>query len=472
MRSEEIRTRLEEVSERMAVLHELESLTEDESKEFDELRDESVALIDEQSEIEARAAATEAVRAAAAKAPVTIERAVPTPVERDPFDSWEDNPAEWRGRAIDAIERAVAVDDESKAEAVRKIEGDKDIVDPQRKVARLVLATSSDAYRQAFVAKMAGRDHLPAEQRDALARAEEARTALQLTQSGYAVPAVVDPSVILTTDGVKDPMRGLARNVSITANQWKPVTSGGITASWDGEIAEVSDDTPTMAQPTITAYKAQAFAQGSIEFVEDWAAAGAELTREFADAKSTLEATAFISGTGSDQPIGLATALDGGTSEIDPATAETFAVADVYSTIEAVPPRHRNGNTAVMAELSTINAIRQFATANNYHAFLTDLGGGNPAQLLGYSLYENSAMDAYSDLDDTASADNFLILAGEFSNYVIVDRIGMSVEFIPHLFNTTTNLPDGRRGWYCHWRVGADSVNDNAFAMLSIPTTA
>ena len=32
--------------------------------------------------------------------------------------------------------------------------------------------------------------------------------------------------------------------------------------------------------------------------------------------------------------------------------------------------------------------------------------------------------------------------------------------------------PPGQRGWYCYWRVGADSVNDDAFRLMSIPTTA
>jgi predicted phage gp36 major capsid-like protein len=56
---------------------------------------------------------------------------------------------------------------------------------------------------------------------------------------------------------------------------------------------------------------------------------------------------------------------------------------------------------------------------------------------------------------------------------VIVDKPGStSIEFIPHLFNTSNNLPDGRRGWYMHFRNGADSVNDLAFRILQDKTTA
>jgi predicted phage gp36 major capsid-like protein len=46
------------------------------------------------------------------------------------------------------------------------------------------------------------------------------------------------------------------------------------------------------------------------------------------------------------------------------------------------------------------------------------------------------------------------------------------VEYIPHLFNTANNLPDGRRGWYATWRTGADATNTNAFRLLVDKTSA
>jgi predicted phage gp36 major capsid-like protein len=44
----------------------------------------------------------------------------------------------------------------------------------------------------------------------------------------------------------------------------------------------------------------------------------------------------------------------------------------------------------------------------------------------------------------------------------------MTVEFIPHLLHTSNNRPSGQRGWYAHYRVGADSVNDAAFKLLNV----
>jgi predicted phage gp36 major capsid-like protein len=53
----------------------------------------------------------------------------------------------------------------------------------------------------------------------------------------------------------------------------------------------------------------------------------------------------------------------------------------------------------------------------------------------------------------------------------VADRIGMTMEFIPHLFQQTTagsgfGRPTGQRGWLAYVRHGADSINDAAFRIL------
>jgi HK97 family phage major capsid protein len=65
-----------------------------------------------------------------------------------------------------------------------------------------------------------------------------------------------------------------------------------------------------------------------------------------------------------------------------------------------------------------------------------------------------------------STTEDYILIFGDFDNYVIADRVGMTVEFIPHLFHTTTNRPSGQRGWYAYYRVGADSVNNGAFRLL------
>ena len=475
---ETLLARMGEIRTELEALHDVDELDDDQTARFTELEDEFTGLDEKRTEIVELEERMDKVRKAVDDPRNTLVRAVPVvDRSRDPFDltdmRHDTTPGEMRARAKTAIEQVVDVDDKAREEMTRKLEH---VSDARGVIPGLILNTSSDLYRSAWAKAMAGKENLwsPDEAR-AVERADSFRAAFGLTQSGYAAPAIVDPTVILTSDGSTNPFRAVSRVETITSNSWKPITSGAISASFDAAGSEVSDDTPTFAQPEITAYKAQAFAQGQIEAVEDWTGIGAELGREFADAKDNLEASVFATGTGSDQPIGITKALDGVASpvELGPATAETFAVADVYAVVKSVPPRHRGvgTNVAVLANLGTIMKIRQFSTTQG-SSFLTDLAGATPDQLLGYPLFEASTMRDYDDLDITATADNFLIVAGDWNKYVIVDRIGLSVEFIPHLFATANNLPNGTRGWYAHWRVGADSIVDTAFSMLSIPTTA
>ena len=113
---------------------------------------------------------------------------------------------------------------------------------------------------------------------------------------------------------------------------------------------------------------------------------------------------------------------------------------------------------------SILNLIRQFGTANNYHGFTVDLTAAGVPAILGRPWFESSAMDS----SITALSDNNILVVGDWRNYLIVDRVGFSVEYIPHLFHTTTNLPSGTRAWYAYWRVGADSINDGAFTLLNV----
>jgi predicted phage gp36 major capsid-like protein len=83
------------------------------------------------------------------------------------------------------------------------------------------------------------------------------------------VPTHLDPTIILTNAGPQRHAR-LARQVTLTrGNVWHGITSAGVTASWDGEVVEVSDDTPTVGSPSVATNRAQAFAQASLSAIED-----------------------------------------------------------------------------------------------------------------------------------------------------------------------------------------------------------
>ena len=421
------------------------------------LRDQYAA---ELAGIEAREAEVERLAAN----PVHIERTAPAVIVRnDPFDLSElryDAPAgEVRSKALTAIEKADGITDADR-ESVEKIVR---TVGNGREMAERVILTGSPAYRSGFLKVSGGRPELVDDtERQALSRA----ASLTGNAGGYAVPYVLDLTMIDTGSHTTNPFRQIARVVPSAANVWHGVSSAGVTASWDSEGAEVSDDAPTLAAPAITCYKGQAFVPFSVEIEGDWANIEADLRKMLMQAKDDLEGAAFATGS---TPIGITTALDGTSSELAPATAETFAIADVYAVESALPARYRR-NAKWVANKTWYNKVRQFDTAGGAGLW-ERIGAAQPAQLLGYDAFESSDMDSVLP-DAAATADNFGMILGDWSNYVIVDRVGMSIELVPHLLHTSNNLPNGKRGFLAWWRVGADSVNDGAFRMLSIPTAA
>ena len=88
--------------------------------------------------------------------------------------------------------------------------------------------------------------------------------------------------------------------------------------------------------------------------------------------------------------------------------------------------------------------------------------------LLGRTMYENSNMDG--TFDAAATANNYLPLDGALENSVVVDRLGSTLDLVPHLVGSNRR-PIGQRGALLWFRTGSNVVVPNAFRLLSIPTT-
>lgn len=67
----------------------------------------------------------------------------------------------------------------------------------------------------------------------------------------FAVPFELDPTILLTSSDALNPVRQLARVFMTVTDQWKGVSSAGVTAAYQAEAAELADGTPTLAQPVI-----------------------------------------------------------------------------------------------------------------------------------------------------------------------------------------------------------------------------
>lgn len=325
-------------------------------------------------------------------------------------------------------------------------------------IARHMLLTGSPEYHQQF------REYV--ENRGMYA-GEAIRAAMSLTDAngGVLVPFTLDPTIILTNSGIQGSIRSISTIKTIVTNDWNGVTSAGVTAEWLGEGSEAADASPTFVQPTITPKKAAAWVFGSYEVLADSGFAS-ELQMLLADAKVRLEEAAFATAnTGASQPRGVvAAALAVTASIVTAAATNAFAVGDVYNTSDALRPRDA-AQASWIANKKIFSLIRRFDTSGG-GSFWTNIGMGRPNELLGQPVYECSTMTG------VVSTGANVLLAGNFKQYYIVDRVGMSIMYEPMVKSTGNGRPTGQAGWFAFWRVGADVVDADAFRVLQLNQVA
>lgn len=392
-------------------------------------------------------------------------------IERDVSDP-EKEGGQYRDRAKGVIESQATFrqpntnQDDAKQKAIRMLE---EIDSEDGKIARHMLVTGSPNYKRAFGKYLKG-SFLSSDE----GRALELSRGMSLTGSagGFAVPFDIDPTVIPTSNLAVNPFRSIASVHQVNVDEWRGVSSGAVVAAYGAELAPASDNAPTLAQPIISTEKAVSFIPFSIEVGQDWGSLQSEMAKLLQDAKDTLEATKFVLGTGTNEPFGVIT---GATTLYTAASSTALAVADLYGLEVALPPRFR-ANASLVFNRAVAQKIRGFDSGtgagsgsniwvDNLRLGLADnvpTGGGYNTTVLGFPAYESSAMSS------TFTTGQKLAVLGDFSYYKIIDRIGMNIETIPHMFDVTNNMPTGQRGLYCYWRNGAKVLDANAFVTLRL----
>jgi HK97 family phage major capsid protein len=256
----------------------------------------------------------------------------------------------------------------------------------------------------------------------------------------------------------------LARQVTVNTNQWKGVSSSGVTWAFQTEAAATTDNSPTLAQPSVVVHMARGFIPYSIEVGQDYPSFAEEMAALLAAGYDELLVDKFTRGSGSGEPFGLLTALSANTNvRVTITTSGTaFGANDPYKTWQALPQKYRRKASWLMS-VDVNNKIRQLGTANVFHAFTENLQAEWLAILFNKGVYESPYMP---DTTTSTSATTGLAVVGDFANYVVARRGGMSVELVPTLFDVTNNRPTGQRGWFAYARVGGNSVNDLGFRLM------
>jgi HK97 family phage major capsid protein len=380
------------------------------------------------------------------------------------------SPAEARDRALRVLDSRDAGDLSPAAkDQVEKM------VRRDHITARRLLVTETEDYRTAWL-KMVTDPHpiLTPEENRAVQAWYEFRAMGDVTGSagGMGIPVFIDPSIILTAQESGNPFLSIARQVTVNTNKWMGVSSAGVTWAFQTEAASTTDNSPTLAQPSVLVHMARGFIPFSIEVGMDYPGFASEMSTLLAAGYDELLVSKFTSGTGTAEPKGILTAISATAGDrVFVTTAGSLGAPDPYKVWKALPQKHRR-NASWLMSVGVNNAIRQIGAANVFHGYTVNLPEGWADQLFSRPVYESPYMPDTTTWTTTAEA---AAVVGNFSNYVIARNGGMSVELVPHIVSATASpgigFPTGQRGWFAYARIGGDCADTTSFRLLVIGAT-
>jgi HK97 family phage major capsid protein len=382
---------------------------------------------------------------------------------------------EQRDGALRTIERHVN-DGELSSEAADRV--DAVLSGPDAGLgldAAYIRAAGEPAYERAFAKLLRYGDGAvlrmtTAEQEavQAVNRAEEMRTALTSGSGaggGFAIPISIDPTVNLSSNGAINPIRQLADVRTMATRELRLVTSDGGVAQYQAEAAEAIDNAPVLAQPTLVAQRATSFVPFSWELDQDWTTLRQELLTVISDAKDVLEATQFLTGNGTNAPVGVLSIGTSGalttTQRVQTDVAATLDIDDIWDIKGTVGNTRFAASATWTANPGMLDRIYRFTPSGSTtepQAMPTREG-----PLCGRPTAEWSTM-----VNTTTTASRVAIFGDWKAGYVIGDRLGMSLDIIPHLFGATNRYPTGQSGAYAIWRNDGRVKVANALRYLEV----
>lgn len=294
-------------------------------------------------------------------------------------------------------------------------------------------------------------------------------------QGGYALPEELRQEII-KLQYEQSPLRQVCSVTSADTTDVKQLVGIGDAASgWVGETdARAQTNAPELAQRTATFGEIYARPRIYQHMLEDafFDAAG-YVTTEVARQFSEQEGSAFLSGNGTNKPVGILNGLTLGSDQALNNTTGKFQVMDsgvnnslgatssaiidfLRTVVKAVKTPYL-ANCRWMMNRSTHDTLVGLKNADNEYFLQRDITQAAATSLFGYPIVINEDMD---DIDEAAASAP--IMFGDFAQaFQIIDRVGVSILNDPY-----TN--PGSVMYYTRKRVGSMVLNAEALKVVSV----
>lgn len=234
-------------------------------------------------------------------------------------------------------------------------------------------------------------------------------------KGGYLVPEEFHEEIIseLKNENV---LRQISRMITTATTHKIPIVSAAPAAEYVSEGGSINLSGETFAQKTLGAYKLAVAASLTNELLSDsFFDIEAHLTQEFAAAIGAREEQAFLTGTGSGEPLGLVTqmAADSSTT-ITTAGSGQLNPDDLMNLVYSLKRPYRK-NAVFLLNDNTLAAIRKFKDTTLNYLWQPQLSVEEPPRLLGFPVYT-------SEFVPTIASGKIAVLFGDFTRFFIGER--------------------------------------------------
>lgn len=260
-------------------------------------------------------------------------------------------------------------------------------------------------------------------------------------QGGYLVRPQVERQLVLARES-DNVLRGLCSKLNVTTNSIQLDQLGlTTTAGWVAELATKPESTGmTLATVTASVFTAAGLATVSNQLLADSnPAIDGLVTADLAKRLVALEEAAFLNGTGTGQPLGILNTPGIGATPLT-ATTELALLDAILDSIAAVETNH-GAPTAILMHPRTWTRILKSKDAQGAY-YIDPTGGvqdprtglrGPVKSLWGYRVITSNRMPTNLGTGTNESR----VIVGDFSECLILDRQGITVDESAHVYFTT-----------------------------------
>lgn len=323
--------------------------------------------------------------------------------------------------------------EEAVAEKEAAVKAEMDARDSNYRAALDNEGNRSDAQKKAYRDAFFGRGGFLRQKGNVSSLAPNIFNVLQTgvdADGGYTVPEELESEIYKLLYNA-DPIRAAARVVTLGSDRVMPVQTGGATFAWIGENGSYGTTQPTLGSVRYVSHKLGGYIPVSVELLQDTQSDIVGFIRDVGvQAIADLENAAFAAGSGSNQPEGLFTVSSVAGVSISDTTGAVSATAaitgdNLIDVFHDLGRQYRARASWLMSD-AAVKIIRKLKLTDNQYLWQPGLTAGQPDTILTRPVL-------VSDFAPTPAASTKSIVFGDLSKYMIVDRLGITMQRLNEL---------------------------------------